>query len=395
MSPGDGAFGPHPEIFFYCESVQMFRLARNRRGSRSFISLSLIFVACITFSGSGSCSAASGYSIVDLGDLGGGYARARAINNQGQVVVGESLIPGTGVTEHATVWQDGAALDLGTLGGQRSRALDLNNAGSICGWAENAAGQALPAVWSQGTVTALSTPGGLSGSAWGINDAGVAVGDSYVSGGAYHAALWDATGYHDLGTLGGTYSFAYDVNNLGVVAGYAYDASGHQEPCEWGTSGPISLGSVLGGQWNTAREINDSGQVILWGTPTGATSNHAVFWDGNPLDHAIDLGTFGGSESWAYGLNNRGNVVGWAELSDSTYHAFVWNGTAMTDLGTLGGYFSAAFGVNDEGDIVGFALDTYGDTHAVEWVPVPEPTSTGAVIAAGLVVFALCRQRCR
>ena len=61
-------------------------------------------------------SGAAGYVIVDLGDLGGSFARARAINDQGQIVVGESLIPANVVTEHATVWNAGSITDLGTLG---------------------------------------------------------------------------------------------------------------------------------------------------------------------------------------------------------------------------------------------------------------------------------------
>ena len=89
----------------------------------------------------------------------------------------------------------------------------------------------------------------------------------------------------------------------------------------------------------------------------------------------ISLGTFGGSQSWAYGLNDQGYVVGSADEPGGTYHAFVWNGTEMVDLGTLGGYYSSAYAINDQGIIVGFALDAFGQTHAVEWVPVPEPAA--------------------
>ena len=46
------------------------------------------------------------YSIVDLGDLGGGYARARAINGLGQVA-GEALLPGAGILDQAVLRREG------------------------------------------------------------------------------------------------------------------------------------------------------------------------------------------------------------------------------------------------------------------------------------------------
>jgi probable HAF family extracellular repeat protein len=139
--------------------------------------------------------------------------------------------------------------------------------------------------------------------------------------------------------------------------------------------GVIDLGGLSDGAWTAARAVNDVGQVILWGMPAGTSENRAAFWDGNPLNPVIDLGTLGGHQSWAYGLNNYGFVVGAAENENSFDHAFVWNGTEKTDLGTLGGYHSAAYGINDAGVIVGYADDAFGVRHAVRWEPVPEPTT--------------------
>ena len=71
-----------------------------------------------------------------------------------------------------------------------------------------------------------------------------------------------------------------------------------------------------------------------------------------------DLGTLGGSASAAGGINNKGQVVGWANLPDDpyTYHAFLWNGSGpLQDLGTLGGAESRAYGINDGGEIVGWS----------------------------------------
>ncbi|MCL5745253.1 MAG: PEP-CTERM sorting domain-containing protein [Acidobacteria bacterium] len=334
---------------------------------------------------------ATSYTIVDLGDLGGMYGQARAINEQGQIV-GESLLPGDGIVQHGFSWQAGTLSDLGTLGGQNSRAVDINSNGTIAGWAQDASGFARPALWEGNRVVGLPTLGGSSGAAWGLNDAGTAVGNAELSAGGFHAALWDAGGVTDLGTLGGSYSVAYDLNDGGRAVGTAYDAVGQERASLWESGSAVDLGDLSGGRWTAARSINEAGEIILWGKPSGVAENHAVFWRGDAGSPVVDLGTFGGSESWAYGLNDQGFVVGWAGKADGTYHAFVWDGAVMTDLGTLGGPFSSAYGINDQGTIVGWAQDQGGVTHAIAWVAVPEPSRVWLLLGG---MFALYRSRRR
>src|SRR5258708_17743014 len=70
-----------------------------------------------------------------------------------------------------------------------------------------------------------------------------------------------------------------------------------------------------------------------------------------------DLGTLGGKQSIAYGINAKGQVVGSADTTASLVlgfspHAFLWENGTMTDLGTLDGLFGVATGINARGQVV-------------------------------------------
>ena len=60
-----------------------------------------------------------------------------------------------------------------------------------------------------------------------------------------------------------------------------------------------------------------------------------------PRYTVTDLGTLGGTYSYAYGLNNAGVVAGGAAAASQTggvsQTAFLWRDSHIMDLGTLGG----------------------------------------------------------
>ena len=63
-----------------------------------------------------------------------------------------------------------------------------------------------------------------------------------------------------------------------------------------------------------------------------------------PRYAVVDLGTLGGTFGLAFGINDKGQVGGFANLpGDTAQHAFVYANGVMTDLGTLGGPNSAAY----------------------------------------------------
>ena len=74
-----------------------------------------------------------------------------------------------------------------------------------------------------------------------------------------------------------------------------------------------------------------------------------------------DLGTLGGDGSQAFGLNDRGQIVGAATTADGVSHAFRWDPRSgrMADLGVLPGHVvSFARDVNELGQVVGTSAES-------------------------------------
>jgi probable HAF family extracellular repeat protein len=114
---------------------------------------------------------------------------------------------------------------------------------------------------------------------------------------------------------------------------------------------------TFGGTTSYAYGINNSGQVVGQAYTAGNATAHAFLYSDGVMQ---DLGTLGGADSSATGINNRGEVVGWSTTSSGYQHAFLYSGGIMQDLGTLqGGYGSSyANAINDNEQVVG--TDTAG-----------------------------------
>ena len=176
-------------------------------------------------------------------------------------------------------------------------------------------------------------------------------------------------GITDLGTIGGTASVALTLDDLALpeVYGYGTTASGEVHALRAHPGfGASDLGTLPGGHRSEARRTY---QYTAVGLSEVDGSTHAVTFDGSPKD----LGTLGGSLSYANGVTRQGQsliVVGGSTLAgDATTHAFIHQNNAMSDLGaTLGGPNSVANDINVAGHVVGYA-DLAGGAvrHAFVW----------------------------
>lgn len=63
-----------------------------------------------------------------------------------------------------------------------------------------------------------------------------------------------------------------------------------------------------------------------------------------------DLGTFGGAESFGSGINDAGQVVGWAQTSRGFLRAFLYSGGSLMDITRKD--YSEANAINNLGQVV-------------------------------------------
>lgn len=111
---------------------------------------------------------------------------------------------------------------------------------------------------------------------------------------------------------------------------------------------------TLGG-WNSyAYGINASGQVVGYAQTAGNAAERAFVY--SSVGGMVALPTLGGNYSYAYGINDSGQVVGKATtLSNANGSAVIWNGGVPTDLGAPDGEARA---INAAGQVAGFVFPT-------------------------------------
>ena len=97
-----------------------------------------------------------------------------------------------------------------------------------------------------------------------------------------------------------------------------------------------------------------------------------------------DLGTLGGTQSVAYGINDSGTIVGLG-FTPTAFHAFSYSNRTIADLGALGELNSAALSINSSGVIVGYLITNGGIEQAFSYNN-GTMTSLGALGGSGATI---------
>jgi probable HAF family extracellular repeat protein len=219
-------------------------------------------------------------------------------------------------------------------------------------------------------------------------------------------------------SLGGSLSRGMAINSQGWVAGWSNLADGTRHAALWRNGSITDLGT-LGGPGTSSTVpwpgLNDAGMIVGithttevdpldedWSCELGGflpqTTNlicRGFVWENGVMR---ELPTLGGHHGFATGVNNRGEIVGWAEtpVHDPTcvdaqvlqFRAVKWepkNGSnakiKTRELAPFpGDSTSAATAVNDRGQVVGIsgdcdqAVGRFSALHAVLWEKNGKPT---------------------
>jgi probable HAF family extracellular repeat protein len=252
---------------------------------------------------------------------------------------------------------------------------------------------------SEYQVTNLSSLGGTSSGGNSINNRSWVAGFSNLPGDeTTHATLWPPYASNvDLGTLGGLNSnVAWPVkNNRGLIAGIAETARMDPLGEAWScsaffptTTGHICRGFVwesgtmralptLGGNNGFATGLNNRGQIVGWAENTvhDPTCNAPQVLQFEAVIYGPKRGQIqelpplpGDLDGAATAINDRGQVVGISGICDnavgrfSAAHAVLWEHGTVTDLGNLGGVaWNTPMAINERGDVVGFSNLAGGD----------------------------------
>lgn len=204
-------------------------------------------------------------------------------------------------------------------------------------------------------VSLLAGPG-WDTVAFDINSSGMVAGELLPPATKSQACRWDSSiAYQEIYVQPQDFSEGWGqaINSAGVVAGgfETYQIDSPRRACKWSYDGMWRREDLKtlspGHGWSWAYAINDSGQVAGYSNNADSKAR-AVIWDGGIREIDPTLGT----ESWAYDIDNTGAVVGTFQ-SENSNGAFFWTQNSGTTILPNRGVACTATGISN-GVICGY-----------------------------------------
>jgi probable HAF family extracellular repeat protein len=212
-----------------------------------------------------------------------------------------------------------------------------------------------------------------------------------------------------LSSLNGTQSSGISINNVGVVGGWSDFPDTSRRAILWQNQVLNNLGTLPGGPNSTiAWPVKNNKGLVAGLSETDLIDPYLENWSCsaffNDITHHQCLGfkwkngvmtplpTLGGGNGYAAGVNNRDQIVGWAENQtlDSScslpqrlqFRAVIWgpkDGQIQQLLPYATDPTSAATAINDDGQVVGISglcnnsVGRLSAIHALTWQNVNDP----------------------
>ena len=270
------------------------------------------------------------------------FVHAVGVNAQGAVIAESSSRTGNDVRQRAFVWQGGRVRILEYGDAAFVDLVAINAKGDVIG---DARGEGL--LWRGPTPTALGPIEPVA-----VNASDDVVGDGNV-GGNVHGFLWQNGTLTDLPGLGGDETHAWLVDDAGDVAGVSALPSGVDHAVLWpsGSTTPTDLGSI-GTLDSSVDAMNASGTIVGFASDHVGDSRIALEWQAGQL---IDLGRFGAQGAQAVAVNTRGDVLVQTQTSAGNPKGIrlVRGGRTIVVAAPRSGY-AVATGLDDRGDVLGY-----------------------------------------
>lgn len=248
----------------------------------------------------------------------------------------------------------------------RGAALGINNLGQITGWRTDP-NDGLDHAFFWSKESGFTNIGSNTGRA--INNHGQVAGAGW---------LWDATNGLTTLTVDSDNVCAEDINDNGQIAGWIHN-TGNYDAIVWNSSTDFVNLGVYDNPNSWAYGINEAGMMVgeFWPSPD---ENHGFMWGSS--SSFVDFGDFDTKMAVAWGINNHNQISG-TYGEDESRHAFLLDPlTGLTDLGTLGGgHISTGRRISDSGWVVGSAAFFNGEDirHAFLWTKETEMIDIGVL----------------